>query len=72
MSYICIKELLMSEQKEIELFRSIRENIAKAQRALYERKAKLGEPVVIADENGQPLVVSAEVALRKLDRKEHR
>lgn len=62
----------MSEQEEIDFFRRIRENIAKAQRALYERKAKLGEPVVIADENGQPLVVPAEVALRRFDSEEQK
>lgn len=49
----------MSEQEEIKLFDRIRENIQQAQRNLYERKAKLGESVVIADENGKPILVPA-------------
>lgn len=59
----------MSEQEEIKLFERIRENIQQAQRQLFERKAKLGESVVIADENGMPITVSAEEVLRTLDSK---
>lgn len=59
----------MSEQEEIKLFERIRENIQQAQRQLFERKAKLGECVVIADENGMPITVSAEEVLRTLDSK---
>ena len=44
----------MSEQEGIELYERIRENIRQAQRKLFERKAKLGENIVIADENGRP------------------
>lgn len=54
----------MSEQEEIKLFQRIRENIAKAQFLMLERKAKLGETVIIADSEGKPLEVSAEEALR--------
>lgn len=54
----------MSEQEEIKLFDRIKEGIISAQKKMLERKAKLGEPVVIADSDGQPLVVSAEEALR--------
>ncbi len=53
----------MSEKEEIKLFERIRENIARAQIAMLERKAKLGETVVIADANGKPIVISAEEAL---------
>lgn len=49
----------MSEQEEIKLFERIRENIQQAQRTLFERKAKLGESIVIADENGKPVIVKA-------------
>ncbi len=41
----------------------IRQSIAKAQRAMVERKARLGEDVVIADQDGQPLTISAADAL---------
>lgn len=54
----------MSEQEEIKLFHSIRENIQKTQRKLFERKAKLGECIVVADENGHPITVKAEDFLK--------
>lgn len=49
----------MSEQEEIKLFERIRDNIQQAQRKLFERKAKLDESIVIADENGLPITVKA-------------
>lgn len=58
----------MSEQEEIRLFARIRENIRETQKKLYERKAKLGEYVVVADADGQPVRISAEEALRRLNR----
>lgn len=54
----------MSEQEEIKLFERIRENIQQTQRKLFERKAKLGESVVVTDENGQPITVKAEDFLK--------
>lgn len=54
----------MSEQEETKLFERIRECIADAQKKMIERKAKLGEPVVIADADGKPLVITAEEALK--------
>ncbi len=54
----------MSEQEEIKLFERIRENIQQTQRKLFERKAKLGESIVIADENGKPIIVKAEDYLK--------
>lgn len=56
----------MSEQEEIKLFERIRENIRQTQRKLFERKAKLGENVVVADSDGMPLIISAEEALRRM------
>ena len=41
------------------------EGIRKAQLRMFERKAKLGESVVLADRNGKPYVISAEEALRR-------
>lgn len=55
----------MSEQEEIRLFERIRENIWQAQRKLFERKAKLGEDIVVADENGRPVTLKAEVFLKR-------
>ena len=55
----------MSEQEEIKLFERIRENIQQAQKKLFEHKAKLGESVVIADENGMPITVRAEDLLKR-------
>lgn len=55
----------MSEQEEIKLFERIRKNIQQAQRELFERKAKLGESIVIADENGQHVIIKAEDYLKR-------
>ena len=55
----------MSELEEIKLFERIRENIQQTQINLFERKAKLGESIVIADENGQPVTVKAEDFLKR-------
>ncbi len=59
----------MSEQEEIKLFDNIRKSIANAQIKMLQRKAKLGEPVVIADSEGNPLEISAEEALLLYDKK---
>ena len=53
----------MSEQDEIKLFERIRKSISDAQRKMVERKAKLGETIIIADANGKPLEVPASEAL---------
>jgi len=42
--------------------------MAKATRAMLDRKARLGEPVIVADADGQPVRISAEDAMRRLDR----
>ena len=61
----------MTEDYE-ELNRRIIEAVRKAQRLMLERKAKLDESVVYADESGVPYVISAEEALKRLDNKEKR
>ncbi len=58
----------MSEQEKIDLITSLRWGMAKATRAMLDRKAKLGEPVIVADADGQPVRISAEDAMRRLDR----
>ncbi len=54
----------MSESEKIKLSNRILDGIRKAQREMVERKAKLGEYVVIADSNGEPRRISAEEALK--------
>lgn len=44
----------MTEDKEKDLYDRVLETIRQTQRELYIRKAKLGEPVVIGDEQGRP------------------
>lgn len=56
----------MSEEEKIILSDKITAGILKAQRELYQRKAKLGETVVIADDEGRPITVPAEEALKLL------
>ena len=58
----------MSEQERIEFGNKIIAGIREAQRKLFERKAKLGEPVV-ADADGRPIHISGEEALRRMDEK---
>lgn len=53
----------MSEQEEINLYRRIRESISNAQMKMLNKKMKLGETVVIADNNGMPIEISAEEAI---------
>lgn len=57
----------MSEQDRINLSDKITEGIRKAQKAMFKRKAKLGEPVIVSDSNGQPVTISAEEALRRMN-----
>lgn len=57
----------MSEQDNVNFSDKLTEGIRKAQKAMFERKAKLGEPVVVADSNGQPITITAEEALRRMN-----
>lgn len=58
----------MSEQDKIDLADKITEGIRKAQRALFERKSKLGETVIVADADGKPTSITAEEALNRLNK----
>ena len=55
----------MSEQEEINFYARIRESLRAAQQKLYERKAKLGENVVVAGADGKPCVMPAAEALAR-------
>lgn len=55
----------MSEQNKINFSDKITVGIREAQRKLFERKAKLGESIVVADENGKPIIVKAEDFLKR-------
>ena len=55
----------MSEEERLKLGNKIIEGIWEAQRKLYERKARLGERVVIADGGGMRVESSGEEALRR-------
>lgn len=57
----------MSDSERMKLYERVLETIRQTQRELYIRKAKLGEPVVIGDDQGRPIVVPAEVALARMD-----
>lgn len=56
----------MSEQEQI-MSERILQGIKKAQRLMLERKVKLGESVVYADASGNPYIISAEEALKRLN-----
>lgn len=58
----------MSEQERIELKEKITQGLKQSYENLLRRKAALGQDMVIADTNGQPVVVSAkELLARRTD-----
>lgn len=57
----------MSEQEKINLFSKLEKGLRLSTINMLERKIKLGENVVIADEQGQPLTISADEALRRFN-----
>lgn len=59
----------MSEQEKIALFRKLQEGFELSTRKMLERKIKLGESVVTADSNGNPIILSAEEALKIFESK---
>lgn len=61
----------MSEEERIELSDKITQGIRNAQRKMLERKAKLGENVVVGDSKGEPHIMTAREALDLL-REENR
>lgn len=56
----------MSEREEMILFERISKGIKEAQRRMLERKAKLGENIIIADADGQPIEIPASEALQQI------
>ena len=54
----------MSEQEMLIMHKNLLRSMAQSTMRMVERKIKLGEPVVIADANGQPIKVSAEEAMK--------
>lgn len=56
---------IMSEQEEVILFDKISKGLKQSYEALLRRKAALGQDMVIADANGQPIVVPAAELLAK-------
>lgn len=59
----------MSEQEEIRLFETISKGLKKSYENLLRRKAALGQDMVIADAEGNPLVVPASELLAKMEGK---
>ncbi|MFG6381881.1 MAG: hypothetical protein K1V87_07230 [Muribaculum sp.] len=57
----------MSEQDKIILSDKITDGIHKAQKALFEKKARLGETVVVADANGKPEIITAKEVLIRIN-----
>lgn len=55
----------MSEQEEIKLFDKISKGLKQSYESLLRRKAALGQDMVIADADGQPVVVPAVELLAK-------
>lgn len=58
----------MSEKEELKLFDQISNGLKQSYESLLRRKAALGQDMVIADANGQPLVVPAADLLAKRER----
>ena len=52
----------MSEKEKLILAEKLKKGFSKATLKMLELKMKLGEPVVISDDNGMPKVVSAQEA----------
>lgn len=55
----------MSEQEEIKLFEKISDGLKQSYEALLRRKAALGQDMVIADADGNPIVVPAKELLER-------
>lgn len=54
----------MSEQELKKLYQRISDAMKRSTKSLLERKAKLGETVVIADADGNPIEIAASEALK--------
>ncbi|MGM9833730.1 MAG: hypothetical protein ACI31A_08615 [Candidatus Limisoma sp.] len=60
----------MSEQEKKDLREKLMKGLKQSYENLIRRKAALGQDVVIADKNGQPLIVPASQLLSQFDNKE--
>ena len=58
----------MSEQEKINLRIKINQGLKQSYEALLRRKAALGQDMVIADANGQPMEISAKELLENRDK----
>lgn len=58
----------MSEQEKVDLRKKINQGLKESYKNLLLRKAALGQDMVIADANGQPVVVSAKELLQKREK----
>ena len=58
----------MSEQEKINLRIKINQGLKQSYEALLQRKAALGQDMVIADANGQPMVIAAKELLENRDK----
>lgn len=59
----------MSEEEKLDLYARLAEAMRRGTINMLVRKAKLGEPVAIADAKGNPMIVSAEEALALFNKK---
>lgn len=59
----------MSEQEKVNIRTKLNEGLKKSYDTLLRRKAALGQDMVIAGVNGQPIVVSASDLLAKREKK---
>lgn len=60
----------MSEQEKRDLKNIICKGLKKSYENLLRRKAAMGQDMVFADENGQPLIVSAREALAEYEKQQ--
>lgn len=58
----------MSEQEKINIRTKINKGLKKSYETLLRRKAALGQDMVVADANGQPVVVPAADLLAKREK----
>lgn len=59
----------MSEQEKINLIKRIDNGLKHSYESLLRRKAALGQDMVIADANGQPIVVPAKELMERRENK---
>lgn len=62
----------MSEQEKINIRAKLNEGLKKSYDTLLRRKTALGQDMVIAGDNGQPIVVSASDLLAKREKENNK